>query len=103
MTFQMPGSRNFSPFTTTTRRTDSRLPSRGAPVPAAHISIQISGQNVLPIIFPPGSQAKLDVKRAIYDELLRRLQEKNIRYEERECVGTVNGHKPSGVHPTRVP
>ena len=46
------------------------------PVPANHrdISVKLSRQDVLPIIFPPGNQAKLDVQSRVYDGLLERLK-----------------------------
>jgi len=48
------------------------------PIPVAHgdISINFSQEYILPIIFPPGKPLKQDIKLAVYDELLKRLQEK---------------------------
>ena len=46
------------------------------PIPVAHgdISINFSQEHILPIIFPPGISAEHDIKLAVYDELLKRLQ-----------------------------
>ena len=48
------------------------------PIPVFHgnISINFSQENILPIIFPPGNPVEQDIKQAVYDELLKRLQEK---------------------------
>ena len=45
-------------------------------VPEAHsnISINLSEQNVLPVIFPTPKPVKLKVKQTVYNELLKRLQ-----------------------------
>ena len=45
-------------------------------VPADHhdISIKFCRRDILPIIFPPGDQAKLDIQSRVYDELLERLK-----------------------------
>lgn len=61
------------------------------PVPAAHgdIHLKFSPQKVLPIIFPPGKPAEQNVKREVYDELLKRLQAKAVKEEIYMKEGTV--------------
>jgi hypothetical protein len=46
------------------------------PIPVAHgdISINFSQEHILPIIFPPEISVEQDIKLAVYDELLKRLQ-----------------------------
>jgi OTT_1508-like deaminase len=48
------------------------------PIPVAHsnISINLSQENILPVIFPPVKPVEQDIKLAVYDKLLKRLQEK---------------------------
>jgi len=76
------------------------------PVPANHhdISIKFSRQNVLPIIFPPGNQAKTDVQSRVYDGLLERLK---VTMDDEGLV-LKKGTMPQlsmnvNVHATRVP
>ena len=61
------------------------------PVPAARgdISIKFSQQNILPIIFPPGNLAELNVKITVYNELLNRLHAKADKEEIVMKKGTV--------------
>jgi hypothetical protein len=60
-------------------------------VPAARgdISIKFSQQNILPIIFPPGNLAELNVKITVYNELLNRLHAKADKEEIVMKKGTV--------------
>ena len=48
------------------------------PVPAGHnnISIKFSEQTILPIIFPPEKSVSMEIKKAVYSELLQRLKER---------------------------
>ena len=50
------------------------------PVPATHgdITLKFSEQIIYPIIFPPGDWTKPDVKKTVYNSLLRRLQDEAL-------------------------
>lgn len=78
------------------------------PIPVFHgnISINFSQENILPIIFPPGNPVEQDIKQAVYDELLKRLQEKAGEegiYKERDRARTIDESKCScRMHPTRI-